>query len=230
MSGWTVLIIILVLLPGVLLSVPLTFKAGGYLGAEDRRLGLRMAWGWRLVDADMEIKGRKPTFRFRIAGMAMPGPRKKAGKIKGAKDQKVKNAGKTGGEPKKHGLDFSAINAVLNRQVLAVVLGYLKNLIKSFRLQLRLKGVYGTDDPAVTGMIAGLIAVLRAERIILDLDTNFSGPILDVAGETSGRVVPIVILWYTIRLMMAKPVRRVWWAQLIKKIIRKKTKEGAQYV
>lgn len=118
---------------------------------------------------------------------------------------------------------------MLNRQVLAVVLGYLKNLIKSFRLQLRLKGVYGTDDPAVTGMIAGLIAVLRAERIILDLDTNFSGPILDVAGETSGRVVPIVILWYTIRLMMAKPVRRVWWAQLIKNY-QKKTKEGAQYV
>lgn len=98
------------------------------------------------------------------------------------------------------------------------------------RLRLRLSGVYGTDDPALTGLITGLMAALHAEHINLDLDADFSGPVLDIAGETSGRMVPIVILWLTIRLLLAQPVRKLWWAQLKTKFNRRKPKEVAQYV
>lgn len=235
MSGWTVLLVILVLLPVGLLSVPLTFKARGCLRMEERSLNLRLAWGWGLLSAAVEISGKETSFRLRLAGMSVSAPRKKpvndgtarTGKQAGRAGKKAK---KHAGRNKKHGFSFPSIIAVLNRQMLAAVLGYLKRLLKSLRLRLRLSGVYGTDDPAMTGLIAGLIAALQAEHLNLDLDADFSGPIIDVAGETSGRMVPIVILWHTISFFLAKPVRKLWWAMLKIKFMRKKPKESAQYV
>lgn len=229
MSGWAVLILILALLPVGLLSVPLTFKAGGCLRAEDRRLEARIAWGWGLLAAAIGINGRKTSFGLRLAGIAIPVSRKGPGTVRAKKTGK-KTGKKAGRKGERHRFSLSTVNTVLNRKLLTVVLGYLKRLSGSLRLRLRLSGVYGTGDPALTGLIVGLIAALRADHLNLDLDADFSGPILDVAGETSGRVVPIVILWLTIRLFLAEPVRKIWWAQFKIKFIRKKPKEAAQYV
>ena len=224
MSGWTVLLI-LVLLPVGLLSVPLSFKARGCLRAEDWRLETSIAWGWGLLAAAIGINGRKTSFRLRLAGIAIPVSRREPGKVRTKKTGK-----KTRRKGERHGFNLSAVNSVLNRKLLTAVLGYLKGMVGSLRLRLRLSGVYGTDDPALTGMINGLMAALHAEHINLDLDADFSGPILDIAGETSGRMVPIVILWRTMRLLLAEPVRKLWWAQLKTKFNRRKPKEVAQYV
>ena len=222
MSGWTVLLVILVLLPVGLLSVPMNFKAKGSLRMEERNLKLRLAWGWGLLSAAVEINGQETTFRLRLAGISLPAPRKNkpvnaatasTGKPAGRAGKQAKNK-KHAGRHKKHDFSFPSIIAVLNRQMLAAVLGYLKRLFKSLRLRLRLNGVYGTDDPAMTGLIAGLIAALQAEHLKLDLNADFNGPIVDVAGATSGRMVPIVILWHTISFFLAKPVRKLWWAML----------------
>lgn len=224
MSGWTVLLI-LVLLPVGLLSVPLSFKARGCLRAEDWRLEASIAWGWGLIAAAIGINGRKTSFRLRLAGIAIPVSRRDPGKVRTKKIGK-----KTRRKEERHGFNLSTVNSVLNRKLLTAVLGYLKGMVGSLRLRLRLSGVYGTDDPALTGMINGLMAALHAEHFNLDLDADFSGPILDIAGETSGRMVPIVILWRTIRLLLAQPVRKLWWAQLKTKFNRRKPKEVAQYV
>lgn len=228
MSGWTVLIVILVMLPVGLLSVPLTFKARGCLRAEERRLELGLSWGWGLLAADTEINGKKTAFRLRLAGMALPVHRKKPGDARVAKA--ARKVRKKAGRKKRHGLNLTAISAVLSRQLLLAALGYLKRLFKSFRLQLRLSGVYGADDPALTGLLAGVLAALQAGQYNLDLDADFSGAVIDIAGEASGRIVPIVIIWLTIRFLLAEPARRFWWAQLKKKFIRKKSKEVPQYV
>ncbi|MFZ5633090.1 MAG: hypothetical protein ACOY40_09615 [Bacillota bacterium] len=186
---------------------------------------VRLAWGWGLLAAAIGINGRKMSFGFRLAGIALPVSRKKPGTVRAKKITK-----KTGRKGERHGFNLSAVNTVLNRKLLTVVLGYFKRLFKSFRLRLRLSGVYGTDDPALTGLLVGLIAALHAEHFNFDLDADFSGQIIDVTGETSGRIVPIVILWFTICLLLAEPVRKLWWAQLKTKFIRRKPKEAEQYV
>ena len=45
MSGWAVIIVILAVLTVGLLSVPITFKAGGCLRTEEKRLEAGIAWG-----------------------------------------------------------------------------------------------------------------------------------------------------------------------------------------
>ena len=232
MSGWIVLIAMIVLLPVVLLSVPLTFNAKGR--TVDPQLELKISWGRGLIAAVIETNGRKTAFRLRLALITLPSPRKQPGTAKKAAKQSGQQKGqkeKVGKE--KQGFSLPALSDVISRQLLAEVMGYLKRLFKSIRLRLRLSGVYGTDDPALTGLIAGLMATLRTKHYNINLDADFSEPILDVTGETSGRVVPGVILWFTIRLLLSKPVRKLWWTQLKKKLAGKsikKSKEAARHV
>lgn len=227
MSGWVVLGAILVAPPVLLLVVPLTFKARGR--TVDPQLKLRIAWGGGLLAAVIETSGRKTAFRLRLAGITLPNPRRQPGAAKKA----AKKSGQQKGRQKKQGFSPPALSDVLSRQLLAEVMGYLKRLFKSLSLRLQLSGIYGTDDPALTGLIAGLMATLRTEHYNINLDADFSEPVLDVTGEASGRVVPGIILWLTIRLLSAKPVRKLWWAQLKKKLVGKsikKSKEAAKYV
>lgn len=226
MSGWTVLILILLLLPVGLLSVPLTFKAGGYLRPQDRRLEVKLAWGWGLLAAAIGIDGGKRSLVVSFAGLALPVPGKKP-KTVGANKIRKKTARKGEG----HKFNLFSFNRVLNRNLLRVIFGYLKHLIRSCRLRLRLSGVYGADDPALTGLLAGFMAALPAEHFNLNLAADFTEPILDVTGEASGRIVPIIILWFTIGLLLAEPVRKLWWARLkLKRPIRRKLKEDAKHV
>lgn len=231
MSGWIVLIAIIALLPVVLLSVPLTFKAKGR--TVDPQLALRIAWGGGLLAAVMATSGRKTSFRLRLAGITLPTPRNKSVTAKAAKRSGQQKGRKEKARKKGQGFSPPALSDVINRQLLAEVVGYLKKLFKSIRLRLRLIGVYGTDDPALTGLIAGLLATLRTKHCNIDLDADFIEPVLDLTGEASGRVIPIVILWLTIRLLLSKPVRKLWWAQLKKKLAYKrirKSKEAARHV
>ena len=225
MSGWAVLIVILAVLTVGLLSVPLTFKAGGCLRPEEKLLEARIAWGWGVIATTIELKRRKPSFGLRLAGITVPVFRKKSGVAKAKNIRKKVERKKERSE-----FNLSTVFMVLNRKLLTVFLGYIKRLFRSLRLRLHLSGVYGTDDPALTGMIAALFAALRAEHINFDLNADFREPVLDVAGETSGRIVPIEILWLTLCFLMAEPVRKFWWAQFKTKFIRIKQKEDAQYV
>lgn len=231
MSGWMVLIAIIVLLPVVLLSVPLTLKARGR--TVDPQLELGIVWGRGLFAAVMETNGRKTAFRLRLARITLPTSRKKLVTAKAAKQSSQQKGRKEKVRKEKQGFSLPALSDVISRQLLAEVMGYLKRLFKSIRLRLRLSGVYGTDDPALTGLLAGLMATLRTEHCNIDLDTDFSEPVLDLTGKASGRVIPIVILWLTTRLLLSKPVRKLWWAQLKKKLAYKrirKSKEAARHV
>jgi len=229
LNGWTVLILILVLLPVGLLSLPLTFKAMGCLRTEEQQLEVRVAWGWGLLAAAFGIRGRKTSFGLRLAGIALPVSGKKPEKTR-AKKIREKTVKKTGRKRERQGFNFFLLSEVLNRKLLAAVTGYLKSIFRSFRLSLQVSGVYGADDPALTGLVAGLTTSLRADHLHIDLEPDFSGPVLDVAGEMSGRVVPVVILLLTTLLFLAEPVRKIWWSRLKTKFIIRKPKEVQQNV
>ncbi|MCL6635454.1 MAG: hypothetical protein K6T29_06765 [Peptococcaceae bacterium] len=225
MNGWTVLMVIPVMLAAGLLIVPVTFNIKGLLRTGEGRLEAGIAWGWGLVAAAVETGGRETAFGIRLAGMSLPVSRKKTGAAR------AKKAGKKKGRKReRRGFNLSAAGAVFDRKLQATVLGCLKGVYKSFRLRVRLRGVYGTGDPALTGMLAGLAAVLNAGNIDLGLEPDFSGPALDLTGEISGRIVPVVILWFAVRLLLAGPVRGLWWTRLKTKFIKRKPEEVAEYV
>lgn len=226
------MILVLVLLPVMLLTIPLAFRAGGIISPGELRLEAGGAWGWGLLTANIGIRRNETLVRLRLVGLPIPVPGRKPGKARDGNLRKKdgRDEKKDGRDGKKDGFSLFAVSTVLNRKLINAVFGYIKRLLGSLRVRLRLSGVFGTDDPALTGVILALIAALRADNTNLDLNADFSGPILDVAGEISGRVVPIVILWLTMRLLLAGPVRKLWWAWLKSKLIRKKFKEVVQHV
>lgn len=241
MTFWVFILIVLALMPLVLLSIPLAFRAGGVLRPEDQRLGGDFSWGFGLLAASVEFINGKTSFGVRFAGFKLPVPglKKKAKKREEnekkdkAKKSEVKEKSgkmrKTKGGKWRHkmpGFSFSAAFRVLNRRLMGAVLEYMNMLFKSLRLRLNLSGIYGTDDPALTGMLAGMLAAMPFAYQSLSLEADFSGPALDVSGEISGRIVPIVLLWLTIRLLLAAPVRKLWWAWLKNKMLKIKAKES----
>jgi len=219
-----VLILILLSLAG-LLSMPLTFRARGRLCTKEQRLDMRLAWGWRLLVANIGINRGKALFRLRLAGIALPANRKNPETVRLRKKKAI-----AGRKKEKHGFSIFTISKILSRKFLTVVSGFLKKVFRSLKIRLRLSGVYGAGDPALTGLLAGLIAALNTGRVSLELDADFREPVLDISGETSGRIIPVVILCLAIRFLMSEPVRKLWWAWLKLKFTRRKIKEDAQYV
>lgn len=215
MSGLSVLVLIFVLLPLVLLCVPITFIVKGRLCSEEQWVKVRVAWGLGLFSATIGINGREKSFGLQLAGITIP--------VSGKKSARKIRGGKTGFNPSK-------LITLFNKKLLTVVLGYLIKVLRSFRLRLQLRGIYGTDDPALTGMLVWLIAELSAKHYNLELEADFSRPIINLNGETSGRVVPILILCLTISLLLAKQIRELWWVNIKKRFIKNKSKEATQNV
>ncbi|WP_165613379.1 DUF2953 domain-containing protein [Desulfotruncus arcticus] len=212
-------------MPLGLLSVPVTFKARGAWGPGNKMMNFNLAWGWKLLCTTIGINGREKLIRIRFAGIAFSPPGKKtettAIKTKTIPKTVPKKISKkkTRRREEKNKFSPAAIKMLLNKELLTVTLGYLIKIIKSIRLRLLVNGVYGTGDPALTGMLAGLIAALHAGHFNLDLEADFSEPIIDIAGEISGRIIPIAIVWFTICIILTKTVRRLWWTHLKTKLI-----------
>lgn len=215
MSGLSALVLLFFLLPLLLLCVPTTFIVKGHLYLEEQWVKVRFAWGLGLFSFNIEINGREKSFVLLIAGIAIPvSGKKSARKIKEKKVGKKK-------EKRKNGFNPSVVINALNRKLLTVVLSYIKKVIRSFRLRLQLSGYYGTDDPALTGILVWLIDELQPKHCIFELEPDFSRPIINLNIEKSGRIVPIIILYLTIRLLLAKPVRELWWDYIKKSFVKK---------
>jgi len=233
---WALLLFILVLLPVVLLSLPLSFKAVGYLDTQERQLEASIKWAWGLLAATLEVQGRKTSLLLRLAGAKLPKPRHKKDPTVEAKQEKeqARRAARAAQKQAQHKdrarRGLSAVTAALNLNLLLAILKTLQGIIKACNLRLQLNGRYGTTDPALTGLVAGLINVLPMEQGGLNVHPDFSGPDLELVGKASGRVIPMVILWLALQLLIAKPVARLWWPSLISKFKKNKLKEGIQHV
>lgn len=217
----------------VLLSVPLTFKARGR--TMDLQLDLKLAWGRGLLTAVVETTGKKTSLWLKLAGITLPTSRKKSDQArasrKKARQKKRKEEQKS--KQDRQGFSLSTLTAVFSRELLTEARHFIAKLFKSLRLRLQISGVYGTDDPALTGLLAALMAALGTEQVNINLNPDFSEQVLDVKGEASGRVVPIIIIGLAVRLLLSKPMRKLWWTLLKKKLAAKKIKkprEDAKYV
>lgn len=120
-------------------------------------------------------------------------------------------AGKAKAASKKRKPEASRFKAVLTRDFMNAVYRYLKKLVRCLNLEARLEGEYGTGDPAVTGILSGVIAALTNEQSQICLYPNFMEVSLDMEGEFKGRFFPIVPLGHTVVLVLSSPVRSLWW-------------------
>lgn len=219
--SWAVFGLLLIL--GVLLSVlsvPLSFAAEGCYSAGERRVSAWVSWG--LLKLKMLFPRGRHSSGLWLAGVRIPVKSRKraAARVKRAK----KREGKRGGLKTLARKDPS----LLSRDLLAAATAFLRRCLRALNLRVSLTGVFGTDDPALTGVLTGMAAVLEAANVRLDLTPDFSGPAADLTGTIEGRFVPIILLWLVLGFFLSRPVRRLWWGKVFKK--RNKTKEVLQHV
>lgn len=120
-------------------------------------------------------------------------------------------AGKPKAASKKRKPGVSRFKAVLTRDLINAVYRYLIRLSRCLNLEVRFEGEYGTGDPALTGILSGVIAALTNEQSRICLYPNFMEVSLDMEGEFKGRFFPIVPLGHTVVLVLSSPVRSLWW-------------------
>ena len=130
---------------------------------------------------------------------------------------KTKPAPKTSDHPKYR---FSFIKPFLDKYVIKESLLFIRQIWNSLRLRFDLAGEYGTEDPALTGMISAGISALSGANGNLRLQSNFEYPTLNLQGELRGRIVPALLIWECGRFIFRPPIRRIWWPMLTKKIRR----------
>ena len=194
---------IIIILPLAVLLAPVSFHVKARL-AEKAACEGELAWAGGLLAAKFVFKDNIPSFflHFGIWGKHLergrnPSKRKRTSQKKSTKHLRVRY-----------------IKPFINTRFLKEVFRFLNRFQRSLNLRLSLEGEYGTNDPAFTGFIAGLIAALNSNRCCLCLYPNFSETTLNLQGEIRGRLIPARLICLIFRTLFAAPVRKIWWFTL----------------
>ena len=118
------------------------------------------------------------------------------------------------------------ILSVINRQLFTAVKVVFSKLVRALHLGLNISGTYGFDDPALTGVSMGVIAVLNRGGSSMDLKPDFTGEVVDIRGTIRGWFFPLQILAIGVAFLLKKPVRLIWWSKIK---FKRKQKEAVQY-
>lgn len=75
----------------------------------------------------------------------------------------------------------------------------------------RLEGVYGFEDPSITGMLCGIIAVLPSifPKAIININPDFSDEVIDIETEIKGKIRIILILLIGARLFISNKFKKI---------------------
>jgi hypothetical protein len=207
--SWILIAVLALLI--VLLSVPFHFGFQGEY-AEALNFQGRVAWAGGLISFLMVRKEGKTHLSYGILGF-----------IKEVPATEKKDSWQKRTSAKKGVVDYLGnLSLYLNRQIFAVVKVLLKRLRGALHLHLNLSGIYGFDDPSLTGMMMGAIAALGIRNNTVNIDPDFTGAVIDIKGNFRGWFVPLHILAIIVIFLFKKPIRAIWRPKIN---FRKKQKE-----
>lgn len=121
----------------------------------------------------------------------------------------------------------AGIASYINWQVFAAVRAFLQKLRDALHLRLNLSGLYGFDEPDLTGITLGALAMMANTNVRLDLKPDFTRGVLELEGGLQGWLIPLHIIGIVIGFLFKKSIRAIWLSQLK---FNKKSKEVPGYV
>ncbi len=216
MIAYIFVIIVLTFL--LLLFIPLTFYGqGSFAGALSADVTLTWAGGliashWYLTPAET------PRSTIRIG----PWIRKES------QHEPKSPIRKKEMESRSNGFKWEFIKTCLNKQVFQEICLFLDQIRQSLRLRGTLTGEFGTDDPALTGYITALIAILSANGFTVRLTPQFADTTLILNGDIKGRIIPGITILNLGIFIFKKPIRIIWLTLLHNR--NKKLKRRKAYV
>lgn len=200
------ILVILFLIIIMLLFIPFEYRLRGNFD-EDFCGEASINWFFGLVKF-LAHKGKsKCEIGFILCGKKISARRR--AKNKNSKKERSKEKKK----PSKK-IDFT-------RKLISIFYNYCMDVLNIVKPKyFKAVGVYGCEDPSITGFICAFISIIN--EVIpnrnINLQPVFEEEILDIESEVYGAVVPMTIVYKTLRLIMKKEVRKIIFTKNNKKV------------
>jgi len=186
-----------------LLVVPFTYQ-GEAAVMEGISYSYRIGWFWNLFN----IRGRKSD---ELQTTAVYIKNKKLFNVdKTKKEEKKTKEDEEKTEEKEYKTE-SNLKSMFDIKLIKEALEYLKKVIKQVKPKhLHLRGVYGFDDPSLTGMTAGFIYTLQGivPKSKIQLQPCFTDEIFELEAEVEGKIFTGKIAYDSIRFFLKPDIRK----------------------
>ncbi len=119
------------------------------------------------------------------------------------------------------------LSEVLTRDLFVELKRFFRRLWKALRPdEFVLNADYGLPDPYHTALINNWLLALSPifPTNYMRLHPVFHEALFDASGRIRGSLIPIAFVGAALRLLLAKPVRRIWWP-LAKYVVKEKRRE-----
>lgn len=197
-AGFILLIILFLILP-------FSYESNVVL-LDGVRANFRIGWPWRF----MNITG---SYDEETLNMSLYIINKRVCRLKNKVNQESEEENKKPKKEKekKENKDImQSIKNLADKKFTNEIITYLKSLYDIAKPQyLQFSGVYGFDDPSLTGMAAGAIAALNnaMPKARISLYPNFTDEIIELELKTAGSLLVGPAVYLTVRTMLKRTVR-----------------------
>ncbi|OPY56535.1 MAG: hypothetical protein A4E55_02065 [Pelotomaculum sp. PtaU1.Bin035] len=204
----------------LLLIIPVDITCRGEWG-EVKYIKARLKWAGGLAALDFAVREGSFNTTLSTGGLTLwRGGKKKKSLPRPGKQKPVK---------KNNNFSLRKIVELLSEgELFKLGIAFIRRLFGAFRLDVNLSGRYGAGDPALTGLLAGLLALVNGDKIKLNVQPDFTEEVLDLRGALRSRLIPLELLGICLTSLWQKPVRRIWLSVIKTKI--KFKKEAVQHV
>ncbi len=202
-------LIFVILIVLLIISLPIRYKINfEYLLGEGPEGEIFVNWVFGFVSFNLKYS-EKLISETKIAGFKFKALNKKSKEkieaekqIDEQKDKKVKSSE----------LTFSDLKKAIKNGIIEYVFKYFAKILKILKPKaLKIRIVYGLDDPADTGKIYGIYCSVPflSTNQSFDISPVFHEIYFDMKITARGFIVPITILFATINLIIKKPIRQL---------------------
>lgn len=196
------LILMLILLSILALIIFVPFK---YLlkGKIDGNIGgsIETRWLFGLVKVLVYKYEDKPEIKIVICGLKIFSK-----KLIEHKETKEKKSDKKEKSKKK-----SKSKRSFGKDLLLEFFKYFKDIINIVKPKyIKISGVYGFEDPSLTGMLLGVISIIKGAvpKAQIYVEPNFEEEFINIEAEIYGDIKVYVICYRTLKLIIKKEVRK----------------------
>lgn len=192
----------------LLLLVPVSYR-GRLMMEGGFRAEAAVGWAWRLMGISVEMDGDAADVAVTIFNRRVL--RFNGRKSHEVKDDTIQETEKEKTEKKKK--SELGIRDICNKALIEEIIDYIKRVLGIIKPKyLHLYGTYGFDDPSVTGILAGVTGIIKGmvPHARIALNPDFTREVLDIDFFVEGSMTAGSLVYQTIRTMLRKPVRKLW--------------------
>lgn len=187
-----------------LLIVPFSYQGEAEV-YEGVSFSYKLGWFWNLFN----VRGTKG-MEVETTAVYLGNVRLFAVKTREKKEPKPEEEKEEEEEAVEEAKKENSLKSMIDTKLIKEGFAYLKKLVMQIKpKQMHLQGVYGFDDPSLTGMTAGFLYTLQGvwPQSKIQMQPNFMEEVLELELKAAGNLQAGRVLWDTARFLLKKDVR-----------------------